>query len=500
METFVTDNPASHNHIAIIGTGFGGIAAAVRLDRAGLDDFVLLERADDVGGVWRDNTYPGAAVDVQCQLYSYSFAPNTKWDSRFAKQPEILGYLKDVTQRFGLGGRIVLNCAVERLDWDLVRHCWRLQTAHGERTADHVVIATGALADPAIPSLIGLDRFAGESFHSARWDRNFDPAAKRVAVIGTGASAVQFIPAIAPDVTQLSVFQRTPAWVIPRHDRKITSRAQFLMRVLPVLQRLERLRLYLARERILIAFRHPAMLGQAQRSARKHLEAQVKDRSLRAKLLPDYRLGCKRVLVSDDYLAALDRPNVTMITDGIQEIDEDGIIDVTGVHHRVDAIIFGTGFRTSALPLTHQIYGRDGASMTEVWDGNPTAYLGTTVSGFPNCYLVHGPNIGVGHTSMIYMYESQANYIAGAISYARANNVVSVEPTPVAQSAFAAEVDRLSVGTVWTSGGCTSWYLDDNGRNINIWPGSTLGYRRRTLHFDASKHVLQRATAPAPAR
>ncbi|WP_236147340.1 NAD(P)/FAD-dependent oxidoreductase [Mycolicibacterium sp. CH28] len=495
----MTDNPAVHHHIAIIGTGFGGVAAAIRLDRAGLNDFVLLERADEVGGVWRDNGYPGAAVDVQCQLYSYSFAPNAEWGRVYATQPEILGYLRDVTQRFGLRGRMVLNCGVERLDWDSVRQCWRLRTARGERTADHVVIATGALADPAIPSLIGLGRFAGASFHSARWDHNFDPAGKRIAVIGTGASAVQFIPAIQPEVAHLAVFQRTPAWVIPRHDRKISSTRQFLMRVLPALQRLERLRLYLVRERILLAFRRPTMLGRAERSARRYLETQVNDGSLRTKLLPDYRLGCKRVLVSDDYLATLDQPNVTLITDGIREIDEDGVIDVTGTHHPVDAIIFGTGFRTSRLPLTDQIYGRDGRSMTEVWDGNPTAYLGTTVSGFPNCYLVHGPNIGVGHTSMIYMYESQANYIAGAISYARNHSIGTVEPTPAAQSAFTAEVDRLSEGTVWTSGGCTSWYLNENGRNINIWPGSTLGYRRRTMRFDASQHVLHRTNAPVPA-
>jgi cation diffusion facilitator CzcD-associated flavoprotein CzcO len=495
----VTGNPASHNHIAIIGTGFGGIAAAIRLDRAGLDDFVLLERAGEMGGVWRDNDYPGAAVDVQCQLYSYSFAPNAKWGRVFAEQPEILSYLRTVTQRFGLRGRMVFNCAVERLDWDPVRNCWRMQTTRGERTANHIVIATGALADPAIPSFAGLDRFAGASFHSARWDHGVDLAGKRVAVIGTGASAVQFIPAIQPEVAHLTVFQRTPAWVIPRHDRAISSKRRFLMRALPVLQRLERLRLYLIRERILVAFRHPSMLEQAQRSARKYLEAQVNDRSLRAKLLPDYRLGCKRVLVSDDYLSTLDQPNVTMVTDGIQEIDEDGIIDVAGAHHAVDAIIFGTGFRTSRLPLTDQTYGREGRSMTEVWDGDPSAYLGTTVSGFPNCYLIHGPNVGVGHTSVIYMYEAQANYIAGAIGYARAHSIASVEPTSAAQSAFTAEVDRLSEGTVWTSGGCKSWYLNENGRNINIWPGSTLGYHRRTMRFDASQHVLRGANAPAPA-
>jgi cation diffusion facilitator CzcD-associated flavoprotein CzcO len=459
---------------------------------------VLLDRAGEVGGVWRDNDYPGAAVDVQCQLYSFSFAPNPDWRNSYAKQPEIHAYLKDVTERFGLRRHLVLDCAVQRLDWDATEQLWRLQTAHGERTATHVVIATGALADPMIPALPGLNRFAGVSFHSARWDHELDPTGKRVAVIGTGASAVQFIPAIQPTVAHMTVFQRTPAWVIPRHDREISIRRPLLFRAAPMLQRLQRLRIYLQRELFVVGFRHPPLLKLAERQARTHLEAQVSDPALRSKLLPDYRLGCKRILISDDYLPALDQPNVALVTDGIREIDEHGILDTTGAHHRVDAIIFGTGFQTSRLPLTDHIYGTDGRTMAEVWDGNPTAYLGTSVAGFPNCYLIHGPNIGLGHTSVIHMFESQANYIAAAIGYARANGLTAVEPTPAAQKTFTDEVDHLSTGSVWTAGGCRSWYLNDNGRNINLWPGTTFDYRRRTVHFDPAQHLMHRLPSPVP--
>lgn len=489
-----------HNQVAIVGTGFGGIATAIRLRKAGFDDFVLLDRAGDVGGVWRDNDYPGAAVDIQSQLYSLSFAPNPNWHHVYAQQPELLSYLNNVTDEFGLRPHLMLNCPVERLDWDPAEQLWRLETASGRRTATHVVLATGALADPVIPALPGLDRFHGVSFHSARWNHEADLTGKRVAVIGTGPSAVQFIPRIQPEVTHLTVFQRTPAWVVPRHDHDISAANRRLYRAAPALQRLERLSVYLRREWQLVGFRHPALMKLPKRGARKYLEEQVHDPRLRAKLLPDFRFGCKRVLISDDYLRSLDRPNVSVVTDGIREIDEHGLIDNAGTAHQVDAIIFGTGFRTTRLPLTDQTYGANGRTMAEMWGASPTAYLGTAVSGFPNCYLIHGPNVGLGHNSVIHMIESQANYIAGAIGYARDHDLAAVEPTRAAQQAFAEEVDRLGEGTVWTSGGCTSWYLNEDGRNTNIWPSSTIDFRRRTLRFDPARHLLHRATTATAIR
>jgi len=496
----MTTSPVPHNHVLIIGTGFGGIATAIRLRQAGFNDVVLLDRAGDVGGVWRDNDYPGAAVDVQSDLYSFSFAPNPDWHNTYAEQPELYAYLRNVTDRFGLRRHLVLDCTVERLDWDTTEQLWRLETVRGPRTATHVVVATGALANPVIPDLAGLDRFAGVSFHSARWDHGYDLTGKKVAVIGTGPSAVQFVPAIQPAVAHMTVFQRTPAWVVPRHDRENGPIRRRLYRTAPILQRLERLNIYLQREMFVVGFRNPALMKLPERQARKHLERQVRDPGLRAKLLPDFRFGCKRVLISDDYLRALDQPNVTLVTDGIREVDEHGLIDNTGTPHPVDAIIFGTGFQTTRLPLTDQIHGTDGRTMAEIWDGNPTAYLGTSVAGFPNCYLIHGPNIGLGHTSVIHMFESQANYIAAAVSYAHDHGLAVVEPTTAAQEAFTAHVDQLGAGSVWTAGGCKSWYLNDNGRNTNIWPGTTLGFRRRTMHFDPAHHLLHRQPAPIPAR
>jgi cation diffusion facilitator CzcD-associated flavoprotein CzcO len=488
-------NTSSHNHVAIIGTGFGGIATAIRLRQNGFDDFVILDRADEVGGVWRDNDYPGAAVDIQSQLYSFSFAPNPDWHNTYAKRPELYAYLKSVTDRFGLRPNLVLDCNVERMDWDPNHQVWRLETGRGKRTAAHVVLATGALADPVIPTLRGLGRFEGVSFHSARWNHDFDVAGKRVAVIGTGPSAVQFVPAIQPDVEHMTVFQRTPAWVVPRHDREISAASRHLYRAAPVLQRMERLSVYLRREWQIVGFRNPALMKLPERQARKHLEAQVRDPELRAKLLPDFRFGCKRVLISDDYLRSLDQPNVSLVTDGIRSVDKHGLIDDTGTQHSVDAIIFGTGFQTTRLPLTDRTYGVDGRAMADVWGGSPTAYLGTSVAGFPNCYLIHGPNIGLGHNSVIHMFESQANYIAAAVGYARDHGLGAIEPTAAAQQAFTDEVDRLGEGTVWTAGGCKSWYLNEDGRNTNLWPSTTIDYRRRTLNFDPTHHLFHRRAA-----
>jgi cation diffusion facilitator CzcD-associated flavoprotein CzcO len=486
-----------HNHVAIIGTGFGGIAAAIGLEKIGFDDIVLLDRAGDVGGVWRDNDYPGAAVDVQSDLYSLSCAPNPDWHSTYATQPELYAYLRNVADRFGLRSRTILNCAVERLDWDTAEQRWQLRTARGPRTANHVVIATGALADPVVPDLPGLDRFSGVSFHSARWDHDYDLTAKKVAAIGTGPSAVQFVPAIQPIVTDLTVFQRTPAWVVPRHNQEKSRMRRRMYQAVPSLQRLERLRLYLRHEWMIVGFQNPPLMKLPERQARKYLEKQVRDPELRAKLLPDFRFGCKRVLISDDYLRALTESNVTVVTDGIREVDEHAVIDFTGARHPVDAIVFGTGFRTSRLPLTDQIHGPDGQTMAEVWGAEPTAYLGTSVAGFPNCYLIHGPNIGLGHNSVIHMIESQAKYITEAVGYAHDHGLASVEPTRNAQEQFVARVDQLSQGSVWTAGGCHSWYLNANGRNTNIWPGGTLEFRRRSRHFDPTHHLLHRQSVPA---
>jgi cation diffusion facilitator CzcD-associated flavoprotein CzcO len=483
----------SHNQIAIIGTGFGAIATAVSLRRAGVEDFVLIDRADDVGGVWRDNDYPGAAVDVKSHLYSLSFAPNPDWRNVFARQPELHEYLRQVVDAFDLRRRLVLGCEVEELRWDARALRWEIDTERGPRTAQHVVVATGALAEPVVPDLPGLARFKGPSFHSARWDHGFDLAGKRVAVVGTGASAVQFVPAIAPTVGHLTVFQRTPPWIMPRHDHEIGARSRRLYRAVPLAQRLARAAIYCQFEWMILGFRHPSLMRFAERRARRHLEAQVADPVLRAKLMPSYSLGCKRILLSDTYLPALTRPNVSVNTDGIREVREHGVVDRTGVEHPVDAIVLGTGFDTSALPLTDRIYDADGVAMADRWAGDPTAYLGTAVAGYPNCFLIHGPNIGTGHNSVLQMLESQARYIAAAVDHTAAHGLASVQPTRAAEDAYTAEVERMSEGTVWTAGGCRSWYLNENGRNINIWPGTTFDFRRRARRFDPAAHLIEGA-------
>jgi cation diffusion facilitator CzcD-associated flavoprotein CzcO len=394
---------------------------------------------------------------------------------------------------------LVLNTELQVLRWDPTQQVWALETSEGARMAQHVVVATGALAEPVTPNLPGLESFKGARFHSARWDHSFDLAGKRVAVIGTGASAIQFVPAIQPSVAHMTVFQRTPPWIMPRHDHEIPARTRKLLRAMPLLQRLERARIYIQFEWLIVAFRRPKLMRIPERQGRKHLEKQVPDPELRKKLTPNYSLGCKRILLSDDYLPALTQPNVAVNTDGIREIRENSIVDNQGSEHPVEGIILGTGFNTPGLPLTDRIYDADGMAMAERWDGNPTAYLGTAVAGYLNCYLIHGPNIGTGHNSVLHMFESQANYIAAAVSYTRDHELASVEPTPAAQATYTADIDRISEGTVWTAGGCQSWYLNDSGRNVNIWPGSTFDFRRRTLRFDPAAHVSRRPTpAPAP--
>ncbi|MFD4352659.1 flavin-containing monooxygenase [Nocardia sp. NPDC058518] len=485
------DTGRARPRVAIIGSGFAGVGAAIALERAGIADVVVLERADSVGGVWRDNDYPGAACDVQSHLYSYSFAPNSEWQNMFARRDEILAYFERVTDEFGIGSRVLLNCAVREMHWDADAACWTLHTARGEIEAEHVVVATGALADPVVPGIPGRDRFEGPVFHSARWDHSFDLRGKRVAVVGTGASAIQFVPEIQPLVEQLTVFQRTAPWVVPRHDRPIGERERAVLRSVPLLQKAARLRIYLERELTLLGFRNPALMAFTERTARNHLRKSVSDVGLRAKLTPDYRLGCKRILISNDYLPALDAPNADVVTSGVREFTARAVVDNDGVEHPVDAVIFGTGFETDRLPLTDRIYGPGGATMAEVWGQSPSAYLGTTVTGFPNVYLMHGPNIALGHTSVLTMFESQINYLVEAIRYSAEHECCAIEPSPEAQARFRALVDRLTDGSVWTAGGCSSWYLDATGRNSNLWPGSTLTFRRMTRRFQPSDHVLR---------
>lgn len=489
--------PASRARILIIGTGFGGLATAWHLKQSGEQDFIMLERKGDVGGVWRDNSYPGCACDVQSHLYSFSFAPNPDWTREFSPRAEIHAYLQQCAKRFGLVPHIRFNHEVLRMDWQEDSGEWRVQTNHGEFRAQHVVGAFGSLSDPDIPAVKGLQDFQGQVFHSATWPKDFKHQGKRVAVIGTGASALQFIPAIQPDVAQLHVFQRTPPWVMPRHDGPISAIARAAYRRLPLLMQAERLKIYSQRESFALGFIYPRLMQQAQKTALKHMQEAVQDAVLRRKLTPDYTLGCKRILISNTYYPALAQSNVNVVSDGIAEVTADSVIGHDGVAHKVDAIIFGTGFKTKDLPFAHYIHDAQGETLATHWAGSPQAYMGTTIHGFPNLYLLHGPNIGLGHTSVVYMLEAQAEHITGVIKMARRRGHDIVEPTARAQQDFIDKIAKDMKGTVWVAGGCESWYLDSTGRNSSLWPGFTFAYRKLATDIKDSDYQGRRATARA---
>lgn len=483
---------SSDVRVAIIGTGFGGIGTAIRLKQAGVKDFVLLERASEVGGVWRDNIYPGAACDVESHLYSFSFAPNPSWSHAFSAQPEILAYVKRCVATFGLRPFIRFNHDVCSATWDETAARWRLTTSQGDYTASVLVLATGALSEPAIPALPGLNEFAGTLFHSARWDASYDLRGRSVAVVGTGASAIQFVPRIQPLVSKLYLFQRTPPWILPRGDRPLSARERWLCRYVPFFQRVLRARIYMLRELEGVGFRQPKLMAAGEHLARRHLEKHVADPALCAKLTPHYTMGCKRILISDDYYPAITQPNVELITTGIRQIRADSLVDHAGIERHVDAIIFGTGFQVTDFPFCQHVRGRDGRVLTEQWAGSPRAHLGTTVAGFPNLFILQGPNTGLGHTSVIYMIEAQINHLVRALRYMMRHKVAAIEPRPEAQEAFVAEVDHAMQGTVWTAGGCQSWYLDRNGRNSTLWPGTTHQFRRRIARFQPGDYRLSR--------
>ncbi|MGH8998161.1 MAG: flavin-containing monooxygenase [Acidimicrobiia bacterium] len=478
--------------VVIVGTGFAGLGQAIRLRQEGIDSFVVLERAGDVGGTWRDNTYPGAACDVPSHLYSFSFAPNPEWSRSFSAQDEILAYLRDCADRLGVRPHLRFGHEVTGARWCADEGRWHVETTGGNYRARVLVSATGALSDPCLPGLPGLDRFAGTTFHSARWDHDHDLTGRRVAVIGTGASAIQFVPQIQPKVENLTLFQRTPPWVLPRWDRPFRGWERWLFRNLPLTQRLARAGIYWGREGYVLGFAFdPRVMRAAERFARRHLHHQVPGTELRAKLTPDYTIGCKRVLISNDYYPSLTQPNVDVVTDPIGEIRPAGVMTAGGEMHPVDTIIFGTGFRVTDIPAAARICGRDGTSLAEHWHGGMEAHKGTSVAGFPNLFLLVGPNTGLGHSSQVFMIESQLAYVTDAVRCVLgAGAAATVEVRPEAQAAWNDDIQAAMGRTVWTTGGCRSWYLDEQGRNTTLWPDFTWRFRRHTRRFDPGAYVL----------
>lgn len=479
--------------VAIIGSGFGGMVVALRLQRQGHTNFTIYEKADDLGGTWRDNTYPGAACDIPSHLYSISFEPKPDWSRRFPPQQEIFDYMEDVYERRGLHSHTRFGTAITELRFDEAHRVWRLATATEEIEADAVVVCTGLLNKPHSPDIEGLDDFAGAIWHSMEWDHEHDLRGERVGVIGTGASSIQFTPEIAPYANHTTVFQRTAPWIVPRDDRPYARWRQWSYRHVPGLRRLHRAKFYLRQEMLAFALLGKAswMLKGAKKLARDFIDAQVPDPELRAAVTPDYEFGCKRVIVSDDWYPTLTRADVDLVTSGIERIVNDGIITVDGRHHQLDTIVLGTGFRTWEIVSPLKVFGKDGNELTDTWADGAETHLGVSVAGFPNLFLVTGPGTGLGHNSMIFMIEAATNLVMGAIDHLQQRGrgaTVDVKPE-VAASSYAELQDRMDA-TVWSSG-CGSWYLNDEGRNELLWPGLTTEYWRRTRRFEPADYLQE---------
>ncbi|MCK1796812.1 NAD(P)/FAD-dependent oxidoreductase [Streptomyces sp. XM4193] len=490
-------NEREHVRVAVIGSGFGGLGAAVRLRRAGVTDFVVLERRDAVGGTWHDNTYPGCACDVPSHLYSFSFAPNPEWPRSFSGQAHIRAYLERVADTFGLRPHLRLGTDVEQITWDEQELRWTIETSRGSYTAETVVSAGGPLSDPKVPDIPGLDGFTGKVFHSAQWDHDYDLRGKRVAMIGTGASSIQIVPSIQPEVERLTVFQRTPAWVMPRVDRRISRAEHWLHDRVPLTGSLRRQILWGVRELQVSAFtKRPGMLGLVENLASSHMRRAIKDKELRRKLTPDYRIGCKRILLSNAYYPALARENVDLVASGLREVRGNTLVGADGTEVEVDAIIFGTGFHVTDMPIAQRVKGAGGRLLADVWKDGMESLRGSTVSGFPNFLTVIGPNTGLGNSSMILMIESQLNYLVDHLRHQDSlGGRVALDARPSAVREWNDFVQKRMERTVWTTGGCDSWYLDANGRNTTVWPGTTGEFRRLTREVRLEEYEVLRPTA-----
>jgi cation diffusion facilitator CzcD-associated flavoprotein CzcO len=496
-----TDN-GQRVRVAIMGAGFGGLGMAIRLKQAGIEDFCVFERDPEVGGTWWANTYPGCQCDIPSHLYSYSFALNPEWTRTYPLQPEIRDYLRHCSEEFGVRDRVRLGCAIERAEWDEEAGAWRLDTTEGTVSARVLIAAPGPLSEPSIPGLPGLEDFAGVMFHTARWNHEHDLTDRNVAVVGTGASAIQSVPRIQPIANRVTVFQRTPPWVVPHRDRAISELERVLYRRVPAAQRTVRTTVYLMRELLVPGLVHrPQLMNTVQRMAEAHLAKQVPNPELRAKLTPDYTIGCKRIVPSNDWYPAITKPNVEVVTSAVTEVRPDGVVAADGTRHEVDTLIFATGFYVTQMPFARCIRGRDGVSLCDLWQGSPQAYRGAAVPGFPNLFWMIGPNTGLGHNSMVFMIEAQLNYLLGALETMDRHGVSRIEVHQDAYDAYNAHLQARLQGTVWNTGGCSSWYLDANGRNSTIWPDFTWRFWHQTRRFDESAYVLgalARAGLPEP--
>ncbi len=484
--------------VAIIGTGFAGLGMAIELKQAGYTDITLFEKAGDVGGCWRDNTYPGAACDVPSHLYSFSFEPKADWSRRFAPQSQILQYLRDTARKYDVLRHVRFHTEVTGAAFDETTGRWSIDLSDGSsHEADVLVSATGQLNRPAYPRIPGIDGFAGEVFHSARWNHDYDLTNKKVAVIGTGASAIQFVPQVQPKVAALTLFQRDAAHVIPKPDYAYRARARAAFTKVPALQRLSRWATYWQLEPRAAAFtKYPQLMAPVQGRFTRHIRRQVSDETLRAKLTPTDPIGCKRILMSNDYYAALVQPNVEVVTAGITEVRPDGLVTEDGQLHEVDAIILGTGFQATDLLAPMRITGRNGLDLNEAWRDGAEAYLGINVAGFPNLFVLYGPNTNLGHSSIVFMLEAQIRYTMQAVDLLARDGVAWLDVHADVQDAFNDKLQHRIKNSVWDQG-CTSWYKTASGKNPINWPGFTVDYWRRTRRFKVADYHLEPARVPA---
>ncbi|UPK74732.1 NAD(P)/FAD-dependent oxidoreductase [Nocardioidaceae bacterium SCSIO 66511] len=482
--------------VLIIGTGFSGLGMGIQLRKAGREDFIIVEKAGDVGGTWRDNTYPGCECDIPSHMYSFSYELNPEWSKNFSGNQEIWDYLRDVSARHGLDEKIHYGVEVTSAEWDDDRQRWTVLTDGGETyDARAVVSGVGALHIPNIPNLPGTETFQGERFHSSQWDHGVDLRGKRVAVVGTGASAVQFAPIIADQVDSLTVFQRTPPWVLPKNDKTIPQWKRSLFRSVPRAQRAYRNALYWTIESRAIGFNGQVnILKFAEKIVERYIRKAVDDPALQEKLIPQYRMGCKRILQSNTYYRMFNRDHVTLVDSGVAEITTNGVVDNAGVEHEVDVIIYGTGFHVVDALEYLDITGREGKNLGKVFeeDGVET-YLGINATGFPNLFFMLGPNTGLGHNSVVFMIEQQAKYIVRFLDELDRRGASAADVRPAAQRQFNDTVQRKLTKGIWTQGGCTSWYLDSQGKNRTIWPGFTFMYWWETRKVQAPDYEWVRA-------
>ncbi|MFD0409586.1 flavin-containing monooxygenase [Kitasatospora sp. NPDC127116] len=491
------DLAVRHLKVAIIGAGISGLGTAIALLKAGIDDFLVFERAHDLGGTWRDNTYPGCACDVQAHLYSFSFARNPEWKSTFATRTEVHTYLKNCATRYGVDPHLRYDHELLDATWNDTHHHWDIRTKHGHYTAQVLVTGTGYLSDPAVPDLPGLDTFTGTVFHSSRWRHDHDLTGRNIAVIGTGASAIQFVPAIQPHAAHIDLYQRTPPWVAAKPDKPNTPRHTWMLRHLPGYQRFRRAFNKHGREIVAFFMSRPSRTTGMKNMAAGHLKKSVPDPTLRARLTPDYTVGCKRLLFSNTWYPAIQQPNVDIVSDTITHIGPTHITTTDGTRRHIDTIILATGFTATDRPIAHLIHGRHGHTLHDTWNTHGmTAHRGTTIHGFPNLFMLLGPNTTLGHSSQTVMIEAQITYILAALKTLHTHHLTTLDVHPHAQTTYNTTLQNRLKNTVWNTGGCTSWYTDTHGNNPNIWPTYTWRFRQQTRTFDLTNYQTTTHTTP----